>query len=317
MDERTRAEPSAPEQSRALPNMRQVELPIARVEESDAAYVAAAVEGGFPVGVLALVRWLISDGRRDNGTRRAASMAQRKLAKRLGLSASTVCESLRRLQISGLVIQADGDYRLRLSLLVQLAEEAASRRLEVEDPPDPAEALDLLLLGRARQRSAALGGGAVPSKEELYTPYTETVPETRGSGGTRKAASAAERVGRLPSAAERGERDGCLKGHAAWRALQTRHFRPVIDLRALQPCFYAAVEAELLDNEREHKIRFLASAWDVARASTVTSPAPCLRVRVERGACFRFSPEGAEWAKRVLRPAEYAERRGEAERVEA
>ncbi len=125
-------------------------------------------------------------------------------------------------------------------------------------------------------------------------------------------------LNRLPSAAERGERDDCLRDHVAWRQLQTRHFRdaagkPAIVVGALQPCFYAAVEADLLDNEPEHKIRFLAAAYDLAhqmprwdaqqrRDVGVRSPAVCLRRRVERGALFRASPEGHAWAKKIVFP---------------
>ena len=154
---------------------------------------------------------------------------------------------------------------------------------------------------------AALGtSGSV--EERSSTPVSVTSVSVSGSGA----------ASRLPSAAERGERDDCLRDHVAWRQLQTRHFRdaagkPAIAVGALQPCFYAAVEAGLLDNEPEHKIRFLAAAYDLAhqvprwdaqqrRDVGVRSPAVCLRRRVERGALFRASPEGHAWAKKIVFP---------------
>lgn len=296
-----------PEHSRALPHRTQQLLPIERVAESDGAYLESLDSAELPDGVTAIVRWLIVEGRRDSGDKRLAVRTQRRLAKVLGIGASTVCDSLRRLRDSGLVTKVDGEYRLRLALLVEIGEIAETRRQQATQEVDPAAALDALTAPPARARSACSGalGGDVRSVEENNTPpvsVPESVSVPGGSGGLR-------------TAAERGERDDCLREHSAWRQLQTHHFRqanrPAIAVAALQPCFYAAVEADLLDNEPEHKIRFLAVAYDLAAAVPrwdaakrkevgVRSPAVCLRVRTEREALFRASPEGHAWAKKIV-----------------
>lgn len=295
------------EQSRALPNRTQRLLPIEQVAESDAAYLSDLDAAELPDGVAAIVRWLILEGRRENGEKRLRLRPQRQLAERIGKSASTVCDSLKRLRDSGLVTQADGEYRLRLGLLVEISEIAQTRREQERQEADPEAAYEALVGPPARARSACSGalGDDVRSVEENNTPpvsVPESVTVPGGSGGLR-------------TAAERGERDDCLRDHAAWKQLQTHHFRqadrPAIAVAALQPCFYAAVEADLLDNEPEHKIRFLAAAYDLAAAVPrwdaakrkevgVRSPAVCLRRRVEREALFRASPEGHAWAKRIV-----------------
>lgn len=301
------------EQSRALPNTcyrTQRLLPIEQVAESDGAYLAALESAGLPHGVEAIVRWLIVDGRREAGEKRLPVRTQRQLAQRLGMSASTVCESLKRLRNSGLVTEADGEYRLGLSALVELSEIVQTRREQERREVNPEAAWEALVGSGARQRSAALGGARQTSGSVEVRSSTPVSVSASGSGAS----------GRLPSADERGERDDCLRDHVAWRQLQTRHFRdgsgkPAIAVGALQPCFYAAVEADLLDNEPEHKIRFLAAAYDLAhqvprwdaqqkRDVGVRSPAVCLRRRVERGALFRASPEGHAWAKKIVFPGE-------------
>jgi hypothetical protein len=112
--------------------------------------------------------------------------------------------------------------------------------------------------------------------------------------------------------------------------LQTEHFRRgsqvVLDLQALKRCLLAAVEADLLDGPleageqddrwREVKIRFLATAWDLAadiprrdtrtgREVGVRSPAVCLRTRIERGGLYRISDPGRRWARQQI--TEYRE----------
>jgi DNA-binding MarR family transcriptional regulator len=312
--ERRRTESNVTEQSRALPNKpnkSQRELPIEQVEQSDEAYLAALDSAALPDGVTAIVRWLIQDGRRESGEMRLAVRTQRQIADRVRKSASTVCESLRRLRNSGLVREADGEYRLRLALLVEISEVAQTHREQARREVDPEEAWQALVGSGARPRSAcsaALGTTSGSVEERSSTPVSVTSVSVSGSGA----------ASRLPSAAERGERDDCLRDHSAWRQLQTRHFRdaagkPAIVVAALQPCFYAAVEADLLDNEPEHKIRFLAAAYDLAhqvprwdaqqrRDVGVRSPAVCLRRRVERGALFRATPEGHAWAKQIVFP---------------
>lgn len=316
-----------PEQSRAQPNMpnrTQRLLPIEQVAESDAAYLSSLDAAELPDGVSAIVRWLIVEGRRENGEKRLPLRPQRQLAARLGKSASTVCDSLKRLRDSGLVTQADGEYRLRLGLLVEISEIAQTRREQERQEVDPVAAYEALAGPPARARSACSGalGGDVRSVEENNTPpvsVPESVSVPGGSGGLR-------------TAAERGERDDCLRDHSAWRQLQTHHFRqanrPAIAVAALQPCFYAAVEADLLDNEPEHKIRFLAAAFDLAhdlprydaakrKQVGIRSPAVCLRRRVEREALFRASPEGHAWAKRIVFGGEANRDREPRERFES
>jgi DNA-binding MarR family transcriptional regulator len=285
-----------PERSRAQPSAQRL-LPIECIEQSDQAYLAALDECELPIGVAALVKWLILDGRREAGQKRLPKRTQRQLGQRLKLSASTVCESLRRLESSHLVSTVDGEYRLDLSLLVSLAEEAATRRAAELAPPDAAEALDCLRARQRSPRSAALGNCARSVTEETLKPVSESVSDSVRASSP------------LPTAAERGERDGALKDHHAWRRLQSKHFRPNLDLQALQVCFYAAVEADLIDNERDHKIRFLATAFDLAKSGKVHSPAVCLRTRVERNACWRISPEGVAWAKQWVSDPVYSEAR--------
>jgi hypothetical protein len=319
--ERSRTTPSAAERDRAQPSAQKL-LPIECVAQSDQAYLAALEDCGLPSGVSAIVRWLIVDGRREAGQKWLPVRTQRQLAQRLGLSASTVCESLRRLTDSHLVRQVDGVYRLDLSLLVSVSEAAVERRAAELRPPDPGEVLDRLLgpprsaaLGGVRPRSAALGGAPVSVEEQNPKPVSVSVSET-----------VTVRAGQpLPSAAERGERRDCLKHHPAWEALQVEHFRRggrvfdprAMDLQALKRAMLAAVDADLLDgppepgesNDRwlETKVRFLATAYDLAKAiptkdprtgrdTGVRSPAACLRARTEANALWRISDEGRRWA---------------------
>jgi hypothetical protein len=206
-------------------------------------------------------------------------------------------------------VQSDGDYRLSLPLLVEVSEEAASRKAEKQRPPDAADALNLLSV---RQRSAcsACSEEAPVSVERIHTQPVSVPSE-----------SVSVRAGQpLPNAAEQSEHDGCLKNHHAWRALQTADFRPTLQLGKLRACFYAAVEAGLFDaapdeKAREDKQRFLATAWDLAHSGGVKSPAVCLRVRVEKQACWRVSPEGVRWAKQWIFP-EYAREPRKTEAVE-
>lgn len=310
MSERTRAEPSAPEQSRAHPSAQQLDLPMRQIEESDAAYLDALRECGLSTGIEAVCRWLVEDGIRESGAKVLPMRPQRQLAARLGLSASTVCESLRRLQSSGLLTRADGDWRLDLSLLVSVSEEARQRRATERAPMDAAAALDCLLSGGARSACSGalglLGPTSVSVRKENI--YPDSVSDSESvSGG----------AGGLPSAAERGEQEDCLADHPAWKSLQTHHFRDAAgrpktpELHALRPCFYAAVASGLLDKTDEHRIRFLAAAWDLAhslprwdprqkRQVGAKLPAVCLRKRTERNALWRSSPEAHRWAKAIV-----------------
>ena len=158
--ERNRTEPNAAEQSRTLPN-RQQRLPIECVAESDDAYLSdltVLVDRKIATeGVAKICRWLIDFGRRECGEKRLRARPQKELGKVLGIAASTVCESLQRLRNSGLVTQADGEYRLRLSQLVELAEVAQTMPEQTPPPDDPEEALAALGGRRVRQRSAAFG----------------------------------------------------------------------------------------------------------------------------------------------------------------
>lgn len=309
-----RTEPSAAEQSRAQPNKQRL-LPIECVEQSDAAYLACLRECGLPYGTSRVVEWLILDGRRDAGGKRLPKRTQRQLATRLNLSASTVCESLRRLQASGLVTEADGDWRLDLQLLVQIAEEAAIRRAAALERPDPAAALDTLCARPRSACSAALGGaryGSVEKRSLSPVSVSESVSVSGGTGGDEPSAERGERGRPLRTARDAAAADNVLKSHPAWRRLQTRHLRPALDLPALRPCFAAAKDAGLFGDcsepadLREAKFRFLATAWDLAKLADARSPAVCLRIRVERKACYRFSDEAARWAAAQLREPEYA-----------
>lgn len=95
-----------------------------------------------------------------------------------------------------------------------------------------------------------------------------------------------------------------LKDSPAWQRLQTRHFQP-IDVQALRPAFYAAVQAGLIDDTEECKVRFLATCYDLAHDPTIRSPAAVLRNRTERKSCYRISDDGRRWAKQQMRPVEH------------
>jgi hypothetical protein len=158
-----------------------------------------------------------------------------------------------------------------LSLLISLSEEAANRRSAKRQQVDTAAALDLLL---APPRSAALGSARrarnVTVQEIDPCTVTETVTVTvRGSGGPEIAAERAEQFRRPEKLAARFRtpcpKDECLRENTHWKRLQAKHLRPAIDVAALQPAFYAALEAGLFDGStdaelREAKHRFLAAA---------------------------------------------------------
>jgi DNA-binding Lrp family transcriptional regulator len=293
--ERGRAQPNGPS---AAERGRQGTLPFEQLDTAGDAYLAAVADCRFPKGISSVLCWLL-EGRREGGFAVRRKLAQRELAKRLELSASTICEAVARLRDSGLVDQADGVYRLQLSFLVEVAEQALTRR-QSGDLPSAEAALDCL---GARQRSAALGSARTRrsvKKENIY-PVIRSVPSSPNPNGAEDQPSAAERE-RVQGSEVGGQEDGVLKTVRAWQRLQTEHFRPRLDVRALQAAFYAAVEAGLFESTLEHKIRFLATAFDLANSKTVRKPAPCLRSRVERLGCYRFSEEGNRWAKSVIKP---------------
>jgi hypothetical protein len=105
------------------------------------------------------------------------------------------------------------------------------------------------------------------------------------------------------------DRSQSLQEHPAWRRLQTRHFRNggavQLDRQALMAAFDAAVTAGTIAGDREAKLRFWATAYDLAADQDIRSPAVCLRVRVERNRCYRISEAGRQFAVGLLRPAEY------------
>lgn len=256
------------------------------VAESDDAYLsdlAVLVDRKIATeGVGKICRWLIDFGRRECGEKRLRARPQRELAKALGISVSTVCESLQRLRNSGLVIQADGEYRLRLSQLVELAEVAQTMPEQTFPPADPATALAALGGRRVRQRSAVFGDvrqcsavfGEAPVTVEEETLYSVFEPSTVST-------VTVHRTGAEPNAANAASTEAAiqtLKDLPAWRALQRQHMRPNLDAQPLERAFLAACEAGLLrDEDRES---FYTHAYDVARNLQLASPVACLMKRV-------------------------------------
>jgi len=287
-------------------------LPLAAIEEADAAYLDAVAElqaAGLGRCASEILRWIIRAGRRGQpGVLASPRATQRDLSKLLGFSQSSVCSARAKLKHSRLVAEADGEYRLFLPWLVELAEEARSRR-QMALAPDlalsPAEALGLI--GADRQRSALIGADRSRSaprpfrKETNLNPVTVSVmdsalTDTDGTGATDHGRS--RPIGT--------DQNRSLKELPPWQRLQTRDFRPVLQIGPLRAAFYAACQAGLIDDSDECKIRFLATAYDLAHDAAIRSPAAVLRVRTEGRRCYRISDEGNRWAKQILRPAEYA-----------
>lgn len=285
-------------------------LPWDHGESRDAAYLAAVddlVAAGLPRGPAELLRWMIREGRPRGLARAAPPHTQRSLSALLGFSQSTICEARKTLKLSRLVYEVDGTYQLHLPWLVELAEEARSRRQTALAPDMALTAADALdVIGSDRQRSAMIGDDRQRSaprpyrkKENLKTVSvptrdpgsTETVTDTGASRSTDLCRS-------QPIATDQG-----LRESGPWQRLQTKHFRPEIDLTALRPAFYAAVQSGLIDDTHECKLRWLATVYDVAHDRRINSPAVVLRYRTEQRTCYRISEEGRRWAIGILRPA--------------
>jgi len=96
--------------------------------------------------------------------------------------------------------------------------------------------------------------------------------------------------------------------HAAWRSLQRHHFRPELDREALRAAFYAAAAAGLLLDDYDSRLRFVATAFDLAWDAAIRSPVAVLRSRVERGTCYRQSDGALAAAKEFLRDPVLARR---------
>ena len=283
-------------------------LPIEQVEQSDEAYLAAIADCRLPPATERVLEWIVRNGRRDRGCKVVRRSTQRKWARAIGLSPSTISTTLRRLGDSRLVLKspADGALRLDLSHLVAVAEEARARDGPGDEPFDAAAALRRLgsrsaALGSARPRSAVIGSGArsVNKKRKPPVPLTEAQEsadptETVGTG-------AAEHADRSRTRRAEASTPDCLKNHAAWRSLQRHHFRPELDRQALRAAFYAAVEAGLLADDYESRLRFLATAFDLAWDDKIRSPVAVLRSRIERGSCYRQSDRALATAKEFLR----------------
>jgi len=254
MGERGRARASAGERKQRL-------LPIEQVAESDGAYLASLDSAGLPDGVARLVRWLILEGRREAGEKRLPVRPQRQLAERLGVSPSTVCGALDRLASSGLVVQADGEYRLRLGLMVAIGEEAETRRQQAAVSVDPAAALDLLTGGGARSRSAALdgaracsgalGGVDTCSSKEIYK---TRVPVLRAV--SRGGSSAEDQLPAMPWAKVGGITSEQLRAAVLDR-----------DEHLLTGLYWAGCEKGWWDDCEAYRVTFLAAAWQAVESA--------------------------------------------------
>jgi DNA-binding transcriptional ArsR family regulator len=283
----------------------QRDLPLAAVEQADAAYVAAWDDlerlGGVPESLGRIVRRIITEGRRESGCLVMRIGSQRLLAEACGLSVGSVSMALKRLRESRLVIRADGALRLVLHRLVEAAEEALARAAPSYGQFDAAAALRLLGGERSAEfsRVQPSSAGARSVRKKLNTPVS--VPSrTTDTGGA--ATERAERGRTGLNGAERPRRS--LADQPAWRALQARHFRPQLDRAALRAAFQAAREAGLVADRYEDKLRFMATAIDLARDAAIRSPAAVLRCRVERRSCWRQSDAAVAAATEFLKPAE-------------
>jgi len=77
-------------------------------------------------------------------------------------------------------------------------------------------------------------------------------------------------------------------------------FRPQPNQERLRAAYHAACRLGLMRRDDEDALKFLATAWDVAKTDGVDSPWSCLSHRVAYARCLRWSPAGAAWAKQVL-----------------
>lgn len=285
-------------------------LPLAAIETRDEAYLAAVddlVAAGLPRAPAELLRWIIREGTRKRplDPLRAPRRTRRHLAATIGIGLGTVSRAIERLRAAHLLIETVDGLELNLPMLLDAAEQAASQRQMALEPVSAADSL------------AALTGTVprvprVPSCSTCSTPRpyrkeknlnTVSVPTRDPSAAnTVTVTGAAEQV-------ERGGTDGTLRGDPAWKRLQTKHLRPEIDLTALRPAFYAAVDAGLIDATHECKLRWLATVYDVARDRRINSPAVVLRYRTEQRTCYRISDEGRRWAIGILRPTIHAKER--------
>lgn len=283
----------------------QRDLPLASLEEAEAAYLAAVEDLKrflrMPGSRAAVLRQILCSGRRDSqpGTMVWQHGSRRNGAKAAGLPLSSFSRAVKRLVKSRLVIESDGALRLVLPRLVEVAEDARARAAPDYGGFDAADALRLLSPGG--ERSALFHGdprcstGARSVKKDLNTPVpypslqrdlTERAPR--------------DTVGQRGPARDSAGHPGALAGDPAWRALQTCHFRPRLNLGALTACFDAAAAAGLLDDQHDARRRFLATAFDLAADRNIRAPAAVLRSRIERGTCYRQSDRAMAWAKQIL-----------------
>jgi DNA-binding MarR family transcriptional regulator len=293
----------------------QRDLPLASVEEADAAYEAAVDDllrfASLSPAAGRLLKEIIRRGRRETGCLVMPCTSQRNGARAVGLALSSFSRSLDRLQKSRLVIRADGALRLVLPHLVEVAEEARARAAPNYGRFDAADSLRLL--GGARSTVShdvprcSKSARSVPKKEN--TPVPSLNPELRVNEETDTEGRApAEHAGQRGTRRDGAARPGALRHDPAWECLQTRHFRPRLDLAALRSAFWAAVDAGFLGDDYHFKLRFLATAWDLAcdvprpGHEGIRSPAVVLRSRIERQTCYRQSDAALAWAKQTLRP---------------
>jgi DNA-binding transcriptional ArsR family regulator len=291
----------------------QRELPIAQVEQSDAAYLAAVTDCRLPRAVAAVLRWIIEHGRRLGGAMVVERMTQRQWSGALGLSGSSLSVALSRLRDSRLLsMGADGEVRLDLRRLVAVSEEARARAGPDDGAFDPAEALRTIasdrsrsaLIGSDRHRSAGRARSVRTRNKSPVSVDAQESAEIAGEDGT----GAADQT-------DRNRSSRSLANDPAWRALQTRHFRPELDRKMLDRAFAAAVAAGLVDDSHEGRGFFLATAYDLAvdapragRQGGIRSPAVCLRIRVEQQRLWRISEEARRWVREVLCPPELRRR---------
>jgi len=283
-------------------------LPIEQVEQSDEAYLAAIADCRLPPATERMLEWIVRNGRRDRGCLVVRRLTQRKWARATGLSPSTISTTLRRLGDSRLLLEspADGELRLDLSHLVAVAEEARARDGPGDEPFDAAGALRRLgsrsaLLGSDRLRSAVIGSGARSVNKERKPPVPLTEAQESAAPTETVRTDAAEHADQRRTRRADPSTADCLKNHAAWRSLQRHHLGPELNRRALRAAFYAAVAAGLFAGDYESRLRFVATAFDLAGDPLIRSPVAVLRSRVERGTCYRQSDRALAAAKEFLR----------------
>lgn len=311
----------------------QRDLPLASIEEAERAYMAAVDDlrrfaGLAPVAAKVLEE-IIRRGSRDVqiGCLAWVCTSQRSGAETLGIPRSSFSRGVGILTRSRLVLQADGSLRLVLPRLVEVAEEARARAAPERDAErfDAADSLRVLSAGGPRPmlshgvpRCPSASHGARTVYKEINTPVPLPSLQEHGTGVRARRDS----VGQRGTARDAAGHAGALAADPAWRRLQTADFRPRLNLAALREAFAAAVAVGLLADDRESRLRFLATALDLAGDSPrpgregIRSPAVVLRVRVERRTCYRQSDRALAIAKKILRPPDVSREAVEAGALE-